>query len=172
MEQFRERTTAIMAAQAKRLATFDTFPHPEGGWTYQPSFDAQAEWAAAWAMSRDFVRHAGSRNKRPLIVVSCFKEELDDDIPEQFIVEPQTPELWNAHNPAKPTKGAPRVSSGEPRARSAVKGAVQLVHAICDKLDAEGKFDRKVAVQQAEAEGVNRSTANTQVYRWRKLHDK
>lgn len=50
--------------------------------------------------------------------------------------------------------------------RSKVKGAVSVVHDICDDL----KGDRKAILAECEKRGINPNTAKTQYYAWRKAN--
>lgn len=179
MQYYPDRPAAINAAFARGWTMFDTVHEPGKGHFPRMTEGPIAEWARVWAedhmVSRfvrnaaAFVMHVGHRDNKPLIRVTCPLSELEphEMPPEAFIVEPYAESMLSddVHTgPREKGDGAPKGT----RERTSVAGAVGLVHAICDDLHKLGQFDRKVAVEKAIAAGIHASTANTQVYRWRK----
>lgn len=182
MQYYPDRMQAIRAAQALGWKHFDTLYDPAKGHYPSYSSGAAAEWAEVWAEDymittprnpRGFVTHVGQRGVKPVIRISCRLDELEpsERPPEQFIVEPQTPSLWEADRGGdddKPT-GVSARHDASLRARSTFTGSpVAFVHGMCDDMHKAGQFDRKVAVQRAIDAGVTPNTAAAQVYRWRK----
>lgn len=186
MQYYPGRWQAIDAALRRGLTKFDTLHDPAKGHYVTVTEGAAADWAAIWAedyMVREyprnpvgFVTHVGQRGMKPLIRISCRLDELEphEMPPPEFIVEPQTPSLWEADRAGrdegddKPT-GVSARHDASLRARSTFTGSpVAFVHGMCDDMHKAGQFDRKVAVERAIAAGVTPNTANAQVYRWRK----
>jgi hypothetical protein len=70
----------------------------DGKWQAFPAaLGVTYEYAEAWLEEEkpDYVHHIEiTPKKQPVLVVTCFKDELPDDIPPLFKLEPITPELW------------------------------------------------------------------------------
>lgn len=167
------------AAAVKELGEgkfFRTTRTHEGDWRfhYEPGDCPVAAWAkgkdfVAW-VETDWFRDEDPAVKVGVLVITCRREELGQEdylgIPEPFVIEPITPELFEGHKPLNPFEKAtkkPRSSTGE-RAKSDVESPTKLVWQIADEMkDAE----RSAVVAACVARGVNKATASTQYYRWR-----
>lgn len=178
MQYHPDRPTAIKAARAAGWGMFDTKYEPGKGHYASMAGGPIAEWAAVWAerymvvpgVSKPdaFVVHVGHRDNKPLIRITCPRDEVEHlNIPDAFIVEPYCESMLSDDVHTGPRERAAGGGGGT-RERTSVAGAVGIVHAICDDLHKAGAFDRKVAVAKAIEAGIHASTANTQVYRWRK----
>ena len=126
--------------------------------------------------SRNYVAHVesayidGGRTPgiRGVIVVTCFKHEIP---PEDWVeieaeghtVEPITPSMWGKDD--KPSKVKGTVAS---RARSEVESPTKLVWSIADSMPGA---DRKEVIAACVEQGINKSTAQTQYYRWSKAKE-
>lgn len=189
----RTRLAAAQFAVANNWETFETFVLGNGLWVSRETRDNASELALVWlkknATEKDNgVLHVGSLLRQPLVVLTRPPAELGYSFPSSFIVQPATEGLFEPLGP-KANRWAPSMrerpvqtstdtpekgGSQAPVNPSPVapnKGAVAITHAICDKLLAEGKFSRKAALVLCESEGVNKSTASTQIYRWKKKNN-
>lgn len=133
--------------------------------------------AAEWAKGKDFVHHVESRyideGKSPgmqgVIVVTCTLKELaDENVPDEFLIVPLTPSLFDAEsvNVSRRAKGdrSADAPKGE-RAKSDAESPVKIVWATADAMPGA---TRQEVVAACVAKGVNSSTASTQFYRWQK----
>lgn len=122
--------------------------------------------------SRDYVAHVESSyidegrvpGIRGVLVVTCFLEEIPaEDIlqikAEGHELEPMTPSLWNDKSEAR-AEGT--IAS---RARSEAESPTKLVWSIADSMP---DADRKDVIAACVEQGVNKSTAQTQYYKWSK----
>lgn len=178
MQYYPDRPSAIRAAKKLGWVMFDTVFEAGKGHHPMIADGPIAEWAKVWAEDymidpirpnpATFVVHVGQRERKPLIRISCRMDEVADlGIPEAFIVEPSAESMLSDDVHTGPSARGAASGSGT-RERTSVAGAVGVVHAICDEMHKAGAFDRKAAVTRAIDAGVHASTANTQVYRWRK----
>ena len=159
--------------------TFQPFPADKTAWTIKQQPEGPGiKFAKMFAEGKDFVHHCEVTDDAiPVLVVTCFREEIIEEIPEPLILEPITPELW-AHNRdsyPRPRFAPPRLSQGNsdtaahddttteraPRAAS-VGGAV----AICKQALIESGGDRATYTRLCEERGVIKATMNTQ---WSRL---
>ena len=115
----------------------------------------------AWTEVR-YIDEGRSPGLQGVLIVSCFKHELPDDIPADLIVEPLTPELWDGSKGEASATG--KVAAGG-RAKSEVESPTKLVWQIADSMPGA---DRKDVIAACIEKGVNKSTAGTQYYRWAK----
>lgn len=168
-------TRPQVARQARRqgIEYFHSIFIPNRGWRLvnmearSPTFGD----ALAYSKTVDFVSHVevmhidGGKQPglRSVLIVTCRKDELPEDVP--FDVEPVTPSLW-ADGAADNFEHRVRSStSAGPRAKSDVESPTKLVWCIAD--ETVGK-DRKEVIDACVAAGVNKSTAQTQYYKWSK----
>lgn len=96
------RSTAARAA-ARKSHCFRTFP-VSGGWNFEEAIPtATFEYAVAWAADgKDYVSHVEQHNRSVEIVVTCFKREIKDDVPQGCKFVPVTPSLWETQKAPKP----------------------------------------------------------------------
>jgi hypothetical protein len=99
------KTLAAICARRRGFRVFETRRvklNPDA-WLYEERpFGAGAEYAELYAKSVDFVHHIEmTETLTPILVVTCRKDELPDDIPELFKVVPVTPELFDAKREPK-----------------------------------------------------------------------
>ena len=143
------------------------------GWKFSPM--TLHELPIPYADGKDFVAwtevasidEGRTPGYQGVLVVSCFKDELPDDIPTDLLVEPQTPELWDGSKGS--TTGATKATSAGPRAKSDVESPTKLVWRMADEMVGA---DRKDVIAACVAAGVNKSTAQTQYYKWSKARSK
>ena len=96
------RRLAAIHAMRKGLKAFQTFqPMPAADrncWAFEERPEGPGiEYARMFAEGKDFIHHVEVDDKKiPILVVSCFREEIIEEIPSLFRIEPLTPELWAA----------------------------------------------------------------------------
>lgn len=187
------RKTAAEAAKDAGYKAFRTALDPiNRTWKfkYEPGEDALAAWAkglewVAWT-EVGWAGEEGRRTRVGVAIVSITKPELADVLkelhpdlqpPPGTIFEPQTPSLWDAapKAPVVAREGRTRAKrdGDDPapaRARSDVESPVKTVWRIADEHKAAGTFETKAVVAACVAAGVNKATASTQVYRWKKAN--
>ncbi len=112
----------------------------------------------------DFVHHVefslveGGKLK-PTLVVNCRREEITEEIPVEFGIEPLTRDLWNDIADSEISKGLGI------RAKSEIESPVKVVWRIADEMKGQ---DRKAVIAACIEAGVNKATASTQFYKWQK----
>lgn len=95
------------------------------------------------------------------LVVNCRREEIkDDEIPKGFVIQPLTRDLWQDLSEATRGNGL--------RAKSEIESPVKVVWRIADEMKGQ---DRKAVIAACIEAGVNKSTANTQYYKWSKAQE-
>lgn len=139
--------------------------------------------AIAYAEAVDWATHVEvwpvDEGRKPgqkvVLIVTCFKDELPDDIPPSVELEPVTPSLWESDD-KEGFEHRKRETSAGPRAKSDVESPTKLVWKIADELmtglTALDKEMRGVIINKCVEAGVNKSTAQTQLYRWAKANGK
>jgi len=168
-------TRSQVARQARRqnIECFHSVRLPNLGWRLinmearSPTFGD----ALAYARTVDFVSHVevmhidGGRQPglRSVLVVTCRKDELPEGVP--FDVEPVTPSLWDDGAADHFEHRARSTTSAGPRAKSDVESPTKLVWRLADEMPGA---DRKAVIDACVAAGVNKSTAQTQYYKWSK----
>lgn len=166
-------TTRSQAAQAARKELgegkfFRTTQTADGDWKWH--YEPGAHVGLGLTVKRDYIawvevtwdRTSATPFPVPVAIVTCRLAEIED-APAGFLIEPITPELFQAHNPfAKAAKPAP--STGE-RPRSTVENPTKLVWRLADEMVGQ---PRAAVIAACEAAGVNKATASTQFYRWQK----
>lgn len=170
---FPMRSQAAQAAQRElgEGKFFRTTQDAEGDWKwhYEPGGNPVALWAlgkdwVAW-VETDWFRDEDPMVKVGVLVVTCQRAEIEQaeylGIPEPFVIEPITPELWE--DPKAPAKA--RTSSTGTRARSDVENPTKLVWRLADAMTGATRGD---VVAACVFHGVNKATASTQYYRWQK----
>lgn len=171
-----DRAAATKAGILNGWRLFDTVKFSNGVWIARQSNDSAAEAAYQWARNKSGVAHVGSRDRCPLVVLSVHPDEQGWSFPQNFLVEPLNPGLFEprgpGHTPPAPCgddAGGLRGEKKEPAASTA-ESPVALVHSLCADAHNAGTFDPKVVKKRAVEQGVNPSTAATQIYRWKKKH--
>lgn len=144
-----------------------------------PGLDAAIDYAA----SCDWISHVETQHidegrqpgLRLVFVVTCFKEEIPEgELMEGVEIEPITPSLWGDDKEAFEHRRRVTTSAG-PRAKSDVESPTKLVWQIADSRSIEGaltKEDRAAIINECVEKGVNKSTAQTQLYKWAKANGK
>jgi hypothetical protein len=175
--RFLNRPDALRHAQKEGWTSFRTKWNEEKE-VWEARYEPRASPANEWAKGKDFVAWTEAEwvdgVLKGVLIVSCTKEELaEENIPEEFLVEPQVTELWEperksrTHSAGQRTPReprAPREPHGE-RERSTVEGPTRLVHAIADEMSDKS---RKEIIDACVARGIHPSTAATQYSKWRK----
>lgn len=176
--RFVARSQAHRAAKSRGYMSWRTEIDPKTG-TWKVTEIQYPSPAAEWAKGKEFVAWVETafvdKKAVGVVIVHLTKEEVAaEDIPAEFIIEPATPELFN-QSTGGVSKGERKASSGE-RARSTTAEGVsptKLVWQIADELHpvASQPLAKEVRAQiiaRCIEQGVNKATANTQVYRWSK----
>lgn len=171
----KDRLTAVKYALSYAWKTYETFCLDNGVWVARETRDAPSEVAHNWARNKDGVVHTGSRHGCPLVVLAVDPNKNGLSFPPNFIVEPIRDGLFDPLGPkqAAPAPDVPSTPKGEvkPKANASPKGAVALVHTICSELHKTGNFVPAEAKRLAVEKGINKSTAATQIYRWKKANN-
>lgn len=166
--RFLNRSDAMHYARKQGWKTFRTVYDAKDD-VWKAGYEQGISPAEEWAQGKDFVAWTETTwdegVKRGVLIVSCTEEELaDENIPEDFVVEPQTPELWAHEKPKRGGSTSTKTPHGE-RERSTVVNPTRLVWRIADEM--VGK-ERKEIIARCIAEGIHPSTASTQYAKWRK----
>jgi hypothetical protein len=190
---------AAKDATKRNIRAFETMtlaPLDPSAWTYEIRKDGPGiDYALAWAAGKNWIHHVEiSKLQRPILVVTCFKEEITEEVPDIFDIKPITPSLWgkkDAHFndkrvPCKQSllpRGEGTDASGEPgatkaraerkpasvasgaRERSTAISPVKIVWAVCDELAEQG---RAAIIAACVEQGVHPSTAATQYAKWKR----
>lgn len=96
------RRLAAINAMRRGIKAFECFmpmPHVDKKcWSYREHpVGPGVEYARIFAEGKDYIHHVEINEKLiPILVVSCLREEILEEIPELFKIEPLTPELWEA----------------------------------------------------------------------------
>lgn len=146
------------------------------GWkSYTTYFDRQVQvWynkevnldnpAKEWE-KHDFVHHVEFQivdsKLKPTLVVNCRREEITEDIPAEFGIEPLTRDLWNDIPDSEVAKAMGI------RAKSDIESPVKVVWRLADEMKGQ---DRKAVIAACIEAGVNKATASTQFYKWQKAN--
>lgn len=142
-----------------------------------PGIDAAREYAKACDWINHIETHYVDEGRTPgtklVFVVTCFRDEIPaDEMMDGVDVMPITESLWGDDKEAFSHRARAPKPSGEPRAKSDVESPTKLVWKIADEFGKAAmlltKEDRAVIVSRCVEQGVNESTAKTQVYRWAK----
>jgi len=123
---FFSRLIAAERAKQAGLRSFRTFRPLEGDkscWTFKGmNENAITEYCELYCDGKDWIHHFELSNEsKPVLVVTCFKSELPSDIPDLFVIEPATPELW-AKEPDYATKMSAKLRSATPVVSGVVSG--------------------------------------------------
>lgn len=184
------RSQAIAGAKKEKLTNYQTRPHPidKGLWTYntEPGVSLAAEWVeSVLPEKRDFIASVETGWIRPegkrvgVVVVTITKDELDEllrwlpPVPANVRFEPLSKELFETaeqRERASATRGSSKSEGGSfARAKSEAVSPVKIVWATADEMKGQ---DRKAIIEACVAKGVNKSTAQTQLYKWAKANEK
>lgn len=95
------------------------------------------------------------------VVVNCRRDEIkSEEIPNGFLIQPLTRDLWQDVSETTHGNGL--------RAKSEIESPVKVVWRIADEMKGQ---DRKAVIAACIEAGVNKSTANTQYYKWSKAQE-
>lgn len=105
------KSIAAMAARRNGHTAFETkriSTDPER-WIFESRTRGPGiEFAELWSADKDYIHHVEiTEHAIPILVVTCKREEITDDIPELFRIEPVTPSLFDIER-------APRVKRERP----------------------------------------------------------
>ena len=176
--RFVARSQAHRAAKSRGYMSWRTEIDPKTG-TWKVTEIQYPSPAAEWAKGKEFVAWVETafvdKKAVGVLIVHLTKEELaGENIPPEFIVEPVTPELFN-QSTGGVSKGERKSSGGGDRARSTTAEGVsptKLVWQIADECHSSKqpltKEVRAHIIGKCIEQGVNKATANTQLYRWSK----
>lgn len=166
------RSSAAIAAQRKWPGAFMTwFDSKVSAWYNKEIMKTLPDEALAWEKT-DFVHHVewttGYEHERltgekvepssalyPCLVVSCRRDEITETIPDGYLMQPLSRELWRDISDSTHTPGT--------RARSEIESPVKVVWRIAEEMKGA---DRKSVIAACVEAGVNKSTASTQYYKW------
>lgn len=142
-----------------------------------PGIDA----AIAYAEGCDWISHVETKHidegRTPglklVFIVTCFKDEIPtDELMEGVELEPLTESLWGDDKEAFEHRSRPSSTSSTPRAKSEVESPTKLVWKIADESGIAAltmsKEQRGELIERCVEAGINKSTAQTQLYRWAK----
>lgn len=101
------RTLAARAAMRSGFIAFECLPVGEH-WTFEGRKEgAGIELARTYAEGKDWINHCEiTKTLTPILVVTCMREECDDDIPKLMQVLPVANSMWEPDRklpPGKPT---------------------------------------------------------------------
>ncbi len=176
MLRYFEHKSACIRHAARTMQMMTIEHDPENGFYAVESHDDVAELAHRFMLKHsDAFVCAGSRGDIPVLVTTCPKDESDPSgieaigVPDWYIVEPICDELWNPGKANKPSRKRSNTAAG-PRASSTHPSPTKFVWATCDALQVSlGREPTSAEVREAcEPEGVHKSTASTQFYKWRR----
>lgn len=179
MTLYSTRSQVARFARRNNIAAFWAVRHPNMGWKLHEMPTVVPPEAVAYAAKHDFVSHVEMMHidegrqsgYRAVLVVTCLRDELPVDVP--FDVEPITPSMWEKPGDFEHRgKSSTGPSPSGTRAKSEVESPTKLVWKIADESGVDpatmDKAARAKLIEQCEAQGVNKSTAQTQLYRWAK----
>lgn len=168
----KRKTNNFRTRRAINRAFWEYFSVP----SQSPTLDADLALCNEWAATRDYVAwvetHFQDQGRKPghlfLFVVTCPREEIPS---EDFAMvegmsgafDPILPSIWNS-NDREADDMTPSADS-KPRAKSDVESPTKLVWAIADEMTGA---DKAAVIAACVEKGVNKSTAQTQYYRWAK----
>lgn len=166
------RSSAAIAAKRKWPGAFMTwFDSKVSAWYSKEIMKPLSEDALAWE-KQDFVHHVewttgyeherftGEKLEFPqqlytCLVVSCRREEITETIPDGYLLQPLTRDLWRDVNDTTRPAGT--------RAKSDIESPVKVVWRLAEEMKGA---DRKAVIAACVEAGVNKSTAATQYYKW------
>jgi len=118
-------------------------------------FVHHVEWTTE-SYHQDFTgEKLNAGNLHPCLVVTCRREEITEAIPEGYVIQPITRELWYEIKGSAQSPGL--------RAKSEIESPVKVVWRLADEMKSA---DRKTVIAACVEAGVNKSTASTQYYKW------
>lgn len=157
---FFSRSGAAKAAFSRGFKAIETTPAPinhdgKPMWTWEErDVCAALDLATAFAIGKDYISHVEVTLKRqPVIVVTCTREELPDDIPKSIEVRPVTPELFEKQKPISKTDLELRRVELEMRQRGIATGVPAAPREPGPKREAGGPTKKSIArdlMQRAE----------------------
>lgn len=179
---FATRSQCARKARREGFKAFRSLRIGNEGWRLvtMPDTNPALDPAIAFADACDWVSHVEVHSvdegrkpgTRVVLVVTCFKDEIPETVPEGLDVEPITESLWSGDKEAFEHRARNKDTSAGPRAKSDVESPTKLVWQIADEMcynASELNKELRTAIIAACVEkGVNKATAQTQVYRWAK----
>jgi len=171
-EMYHYRSEAVLTAKMKGVACFATVKTSDG-WIFTPVAENDV-WRYAIDLAekhRSFIHHAEATDSGSAkLIVTCRREEITEELPDFIPIEPLVGEIWNDNvrpERAEKKEREPRVATGEPQVLKLPKEGttVRRVWDICETCDPE---DKAGMVAKCVAEGINESTARTQMSIWRR----
>lgn len=136
------------------------------------ALDAGTEFAEMFAEDKDYINHVEiTEDAVPLLVVTCFKHEIEDDIPEPLECVPITASLWDNPEAVKryhatgenlPADTSPKgkstvASTGKPRMKNAREACLKIYMK-------HRPIDKQAFVALCVEAGINKNTAGTKHY--------
>lgn len=173
---FATRGQCLRKARREGIKAFRSLRIGNQGWRLitMPDTNPALDPAIAFADACDWVSHVEVHSvdegrqpgTRVVLIVTCFKDEIPDTIPEGVEMEPITPSLWDGDKDAFEHRSREhKATAAGPRAKSDVESPTKLVWKIADEMPGA---DRKDVIAACIERGVNKATAQTQYYRWAK----
>jgi hypothetical protein len=168
--QYTYRSAAKNAARGLGWNHFRTIQHPtDKTWSAKQIHATGVDFS--WSIGKSFVAWrevdvSDGGRPRPVLIVSCTLEELgEENVPEVFIIEPQTPSLFASNEPEPVRKDRTTEGPKVERERSSVESPTKLVWATADAM---ASASRAEIIAACVAKGVHPATASTQFSKWRK----
>jgi hypothetical protein len=100
------KTTAAIMARRRGCSAFETrrVKRDPDCWLFESRTRGPGiEYAELYASDKDFVHHVEITELAvPILVVTCRLDELPDDIPPLFKIEPVTPSLFDKERESRP----------------------------------------------------------------------
>lgn len=143
---FISRSNAARHATRAGLRAFETMQVPldPEAWTYEERQTGPGiDYALSWSEDKDWVHHVEITELAiPILIVTCFKHEITEDVPSLFELRPITPELWSKQrDDAAPMRNPHRMQrldhTPSPRTIPHVYSAADLLSGI--KINPETK---------------------------------
>lgn len=181
---FFQRSRAANYAIKKGWRSFRTFqpvPSDKKCWSVKEMpMGPGIEFAEIWSEGKDYVAWVEITDAAiPILIVTCFREEILEKLPNPLTMEPITPELWERNRSEYPRPSLPPLPkkqgatgaaapvtpkpAQEPRSSPvAQRSTAGSPVTICREEFATCNGDRKAYVAAVLARGVNKNTANTQ----------
>lgn len=124
---FFSRSNAARDAVRRGLPSFETMPIPNApdGWTYEIRREGPGiEYARDFAQDKDWIAWVELTDLEiPVLIVTCFKDEIGEDVPDLFELRPITPELWEKRDETARRRGRVEFPRILPRGETGSDGA-------------------------------------------------
>lgn len=118
---FFSRSNAARHAIKRGLRAFETLQPVSSDptcWTYEDRGDGPTiDYALAWSEGKDWVHHCEVTLKKiPVLIVTCLREEILEDVPALFEIRPLTPSMWEKEKAFYPHPvRVPKLPRGAPQ---------------------------------------------------------